>query len=143
MATDIKDFLDQTKTDIIALGGGTPTFDRVLIMPVADIEILMQNPRWPAAIIVDGGGTLDEHNHKLWKRTFDVIVVDAHPRDTFGEESTRQMLDLGEALVAGLEYNNTDGLFLEADSDVQTEITMMGLMIAAKTYTFAYEIQRA
>lgn len=139
MSSDIKDFLDQTKADIIALGN----FNRVLIVPAVDISLLMQNPRWPTALMNDGGGVLDENNHKCWRRVLNVTVVDAHPRDTWGEESTRQMFDLGEALVAGLEYNTNDSLFLEADSDIETTATVLGLLISWKTYSFAYEIERS
>lgn len=139
MSSDIKDFLDQTKVDIEALGD----FDRVLIVPAVDIQLLMQNPRWPTALMNDGGGELDPNNHKLWRRALEVTVVTGVPRDTWGEEAARQMLDLGEALVAGLEYNTNDSLFLEADSDIAVETTSMGIMIVHKTYTFAYEIQRS
>lgn len=139
MSSDVKDFMDQTKSDIIALGD----FARVLIIPAVDIQLLMQNPRWPTALMNDGGGILDEHNHKLWRRILNVTVVDAHPRDTWGEESTRQLFDLGEALVAGLEYNVNDALFLEADSDIVVETAPLGLLIVHKTYSFAYEIERS
>lgn len=142
MSSDVKDFLDQTKSDIEALGGGA-TFNRVLILPSTDLELLMQNPRWPTAVLTDAGGVLDEHNHKLWRRTLEVTVIDAHPRDTWGEESVRQVLDLGEALVAGIEYNTLDSLFLAADSDIASETTAMGLLIVAKTYAFTYELERS
>lgn len=142
MASDIKDFLDQTKVDVAALGGGT-AFNRVLIVPLVDIDVLMQNPRWPAALINDGGGELDPHNHKIWRRVLEITVVDSHQRDPWGEVSTREMLDLGETLVAGLEYNNTDSLFLEADSDIAAEFTRLGVMIVHKTYTFAYKLRRS
>ena len=141
MSTDIKDFLDQTKVDVQALGSGN-TFLRVLIVPAVDIELLMQNPRWPTALMWDGGGTLDPHNHKIWTRTLNVTVVTAHPRDTWGEETARQLLDLGETLVAGLEYNITDSIFLAAESDTETEVTPLGVLVASKNYAFEYELER-
>lgn len=143
MANEIKGFLQATKVDVIALGGGTPTFNRVLVTPGVNIQRLMQNPRWPTALLIDGGGELDQHNHKLWQRVLNVTVVDSVPRDTWGEEATFQLLDLGEALIAGLEYNTTDALSLEADGDIEIEETPMGLLIVSKSYSFAYELQRA
>ena len=141
MSSDIKDFLDQTKVDIEALGGGT-AFLRVLIVPAVDIERLMQNPRWPTALMWDGGGTLDPHNHKIWTRILNVTVVTAHPRDTWGEESARQLLDLGETLTAGLEQNTTDSVFLAADQDDEIETTLMGTLIVNKVYRFEYQLER-
>lgn len=142
MSSDVKDFLDQTKVDIEALGGGA-TFNRVMILPSLDMEIVMKNPRWPTAVMLDGGGTLDKDNHKIWTRTMEVVVIDAHPRDAWGEESVRQVLDLGEVLIAGLEYNINDSLFLEGDSDFASEVTTLGLLIVGKSYNFEYELERS
>ena len=141
MSSDIKDFLDQTKVDIQALGRGN-TFLRVLIVPAISIEILMQNPRWPTALMWDGGGVLDPHNHKIWKRVLNVTVVTSHPRDTWGEESARQLLDLGEVLIAGLEYNTTDSVFLAQDQDDEPEMLPLGVLIVSKLYKFEYELER-
>ncbi len=142
MASDIKSFLDATKVDIKALGGGT-AFLRVLIVPAIDIELLMQNPRFPTALMWDGGGELDRHNQKIWTRTLNVTVVTAHPRDTWGEESVRQLFDLGKTLIAGLEYNTTDSVYLAHDSETPVEQTPLGMLIVSKTYEFAYELERA
>lgn len=144
MADDISDFLQQTKTDVEAVQySGSDAFNRVWIVPVVDVERLLAIPRWPTALINDAGGTLDPVNGKVWTRQMDITVVDCVPRDHVGEESTLAVLNRGEALVAALEWNDTDGIFLAADSVVEALPVDNDLLIMAKSYTFTYQIQRA
>jgi len=144
MSTDVYDFLEQTKTDVAAVQyGGGAAFPRVLIVPAVNIDHLMREPRWPAALINDAGGVLDEFNHKIWRRRMDITVVACRMRDPWSEVSTQDLLDRGEALVAALEYNTTDGIYLAQDSDVMAFVTNLGVAVVQKTYTFAYQIQRS
>ena len=144
MSTDIYDFLAQTKTDVQAVQyNAANAFPRVLVVPAVNIDHLMSEPRWPTALINDGGGQLDEFNHKIWRRRMDITVVACRMRDPWNEVATQDLLDRGEALIAALEYNTTDGIYLISDSDVTPFVTDMGIAIVQKTYTFAYQIQRA
>lgn len=144
MADDIADFLTQTKTDVEAVQySGAAAFHRVWIVPAINLNLLLQIPRWPVALMNDAGGVLDEVNGKVWTRRMDITIIDCVPRDHVGQESVLAVLNRGEALVAALEWNRTDGLYLAADSDVEAVASPTGLILVQKTYTFAYQIQRA
>ena len=144
MADDISDFLNQTKVDVEAAQYlAANAFNRVWIVPAVNLEMLLQIPRWPVALINDAGGELDPVNGKVWTRSMDITIIDAQPRDHVAEKTTLEVLNRGEVLVAALEYNRRDGIYLVADSDVQAFATATGLIMVQKTYTFAYQIQRA
>lgn len=144
MADDVADFLQQTKTDVEAVQySGSDAFNRVWIVPAVDLDTVLKIPRFPMALINDAGGELSPVNGKVWTRQMDITILDVKPRDHAGEQGTIQILNLGEALVAALEWNRTDGLFLAADSDVEAVTVKKGLMIFTKTYTFQYQIQRS
>ena len=144
MSTTIADFLIQTKVDIEAVQlSGSNAFHRVWIAPAVDVNTLLHVPRFPVAIINDGGGVLDPVNSKVWTRRMDVTVIDCVPRDHVGENSLDGVLDRGEALIAAMEWNRTDGLYLAADSDVSPVVAPNGLVFIRKTYSFEYQLQRA
>ncbi len=144
MSSTIADFLIQTKVDVEAvLLTGVAAFYRVWIAPAVDINSLLHIPRFPVAIINDGGGVLDAVNSKIWDRRMDITIIDCVPRDHMSENSLDGVLDRGEALIAALEWNRTDGLYLAADSDVAPVTAPNGMVFVRKTYSFAYQLQRA
>jgi len=139
MSNDIKDFLDQTKVDVDAIAG----INRTVISYAFDIELLTRIPRFPCAVLADAGGELDEFNGQIWRRFLDITIVVNIPRDSFGEEATRELLDLGDLLTAALEHNTTDTVFLAADSDSESIATESGVILLSKTYRFSYMLDRS
>lgn len=140
MADDIKDFLDQVKTNVEAVSG----IIAVYITPGIDLDRVMQIPQFPMVLINDGGGELSEFNGKLWTRRLELTVVNHAPRDHVGEEATRLLLDLGESIVAALEYDDDDAVYLVGDSDIEAApYGGTGTVIVSKTYAFSYQIQRS
>lgn len=135
----IADFLKDVRTRVEALA----TFDQVWIAPFIDVERLLMIPRFPAAIIVDSGGEYDAFNGKIMVRQFSITVLDAHPRDHIGEETSLALLDLGETLMGALEYDTDIDIFNAGDSDLEALGTDTGILILAKTYKFTATYERA
>lgn len=136
--------MEAIKTRVAAVvdGGAAIAFPRTMIVPFLDVERLLKNPRWPAALITDNGGTLNERNGKIWTRSFSVSVVDSHPRDHVGEETALALTDLGDYLLAALEYDTDMDIWNAGDDDLEALGTDAGVLVLVKTYRFTAEIQR-
>ena len=134
----IRTFLEDVRTRVEAVvdGGSVKQFDRVWIAAFVDLESMLTIPRFPAAVIVDGGGETDRINGQIMTRQFSVTVVDAHPRDHMGEEAVLQVIDRGEFLTAALKYDTSIEIYNASDDDLVAIATEMGLMVLMKTYRF-------
>ena len=145
MAGQIRTFLEAIQTAVLAVvdGGAVKQFSRVDIMPFLDIERLMRIPRWPAAVIFDNGGTLDQYNGKIWTRLFSIAVIDCHPRDSIGQETVLQIHDRGEFLIDRLEYEEDLNIFTAGDDDLEAIGHDNGLFVLVKTYRFTAQFERS
>lgn len=139
----VSDFLTDVKTRVeAALNGADPAFLRVWVAPFLDVERLLLIPRWPAAIVFDNGGTLDVRNGKIWTRSFSVAIVTCHPRDHIGEETTHQILDLGELLMNTMEYDTDIEIWNAGDDDLEAVGVDESILILVKTYRFTAQFER-
>jgi hypothetical protein len=144
--TDVHTFLDAKRDDIAAIqDGGSDAFNRVLLVPIIDIDMLMEGTaRWPAAFVTDGGGQLDNLNGKLWTRRMLVTVMDNIVRSDFGVRSLEQVLKKCDLVQDALEHTRSDSeIFMVADTDAQVEVLDEHTMFVYKTLTFQYTIEKA
>lgn len=133
----------RTAVGAVVNGSSVVQFPRVWIMPFLDLDKLMQNPRWPTAVIIDKGWTLNQSNGKIKSGAFDVVIVDAHPRDHVGDKTVLEIMDKGDLLVTALEYD-TDNAVHSAGAGATDSITLDGgLIVVARTFTFTYELRRS
>jgi len=140
----VSTFLSDVKTRTEAvMNGGSVAFLRVWVAPFLDVERLLSIPRWPAAVIFDNGGSLDPHNGKIWTRQFSVAILTSHPRDHIGEETTHNILDLGELLMTALEYDTTIEIFNAGDDDLEAIGVDESIMVLVKTYRFTAQFERS
>lgn len=125
------------------LDGAVAATPRVLIVPSLDMEQVVKNPRWPAAFLLDLGGELENQNGKIWRRVLGVTVMTAEPRDGFGEKAMREVIRLGELMVAELELSTSDSaIFLLGDTDTEAVTSTNGQIFVHKTWNFVYRIER-
>ena len=140
----LRTFMEAIKTRGVAVvdGSAVKVFPRTMIVPFLDVERLMKNPRWPAALITDNGGTLNERNGKIWTRNFSVSVVDSHPRDNVGELTVKELWDMGDFLLTAMEYDTDLTIWNAGDDDLEAVGTDAGVLVLVKTYRFTAELQR-
>ncbi|MCZ7608498.1 MAG: hypothetical protein M5U25_21135 [Planctomycetota bacterium] len=140
----IRTFLESVRTRVAAVvdGSAVPVFTRVWIAPFLNLDQVVQVPRWPAAIIVDKGGEYDLYNGKIMTRRFSVSIMDCHPRDHVGEETSLQILDRGEYLMTAMEYDTDIQIYNAGDDDLEAIALESGLMILLKTYNFTAQYLR-
>lgn len=144
MASQLTTFLKSVKTRVESvLNGADPAFLRVWVAPFLDVERMLLIPRWPAAVIFDNGGTLDARNGKIWTREFSIAVVTCKPLDHIGEESTFEILDLGELLVNEMEYDTDNSVFNAGEAELETIGVDSNLLVLVKTYRFTAQFERA
>jgi len=140
----IRTFLESIRTRVEAVvdGSAATVFSRVWIAPFINLDQMVHIARWPAAIIVDKGGQYDAYNGKIMLRQFSVSIMDCHPRDHVGEETSLQILDKGEYLVTTLEYDSDNSVFNASDDDLEAIALESGLLILLKTYNFTAQYLR-
>lgn len=142
--TTVQAYLENKRTQIAAITDGGPlAFNLVRILPTDDIDNVLRLPRWPQAVIVDKGGTIDPLNGKVWDRIMSVTIFVMMPRDPAGEKAVEELLRKGDILTSSLEYDETDSaIFLIADSDFEAVEFEEGAIVVSKSYHFRYSIER-
>ena len=135
----IRTFLNDVKTRVDAIG----SFNQIWVAPFVDIDRIVKIPRFPTAVIVDNGGTIDPYNGKIMTRQFSITILDTSLRDHIGEESSLDILDLGEGLVSALEYDTTIEIFNASDEDLEAFGSDSQTLVLAKTYNFVSEYVRS
>lgn len=140
----LRTFMESIRTRVAAVvdGSAATVFARVWIAPFLDLNAMVRIARWPCAIIVDNGGEYDPYNGKVMTRRFSVSIMECHPRDHIGEETSLQILDKGEYLVTALEYDTDIEIFNAADDDIEAISLETGLLILLKTYNFTAQFVR-
>lgn len=126
----------------IEVSAGVKAFARVWIAPYLDMDALLRIPRWPACVISDKGFSINQSNGKVKTGSFEVAVVNCTPRDHVADMTTLDIMDLGDLLVTGLEYDSDNSVNNAAAGATDSIITAAGLMIVARKFTFTYELRR-
>lgn len=142
-----KTFFEAQRTAIAAveITSGVKAFPRVWVAPgqTLDIERLLRVPRWPTAVILDGGFTTEKSNGKIRRGQFDVAVVSCKQRDQVGDATALEIMDLGDVLAAALEIDVDNAIFA-AGAGKQDSITWGDtLLVVARRYTFEYALRMA
>lgn len=148
MATTVNDFLDAMVTRLQALQvDGSDAFSRVRRGSAVNVAAIRKTATpLPLCVVSDGGGELHQQTIVLDKRRMRVAVVVSHDRDTFGEFAENYLLKVHEALLDEVGYDDTDAIWLAADSDpdsVQVDDVSGGLVLVVKTWLFGYELRRS
>lgn len=143
--TTIKTYLVAKKAQIVALTNGSDKlFNSVWIGPNTDINRLLTFNRTPMAIISDQGGEIQMPNQKIWDRVFAVTVVANRPKDPIGQQSTIDLLDIGDKLLTALTNDRSDSaVFCFMDTEEFMVTTETGNLFVAKTWYFNYSIEVA
>lgn len=126
----------------IEVSAGVKAFARVWIAPYLDMDALLRIPRWPACVISDKGFSINQSNGKVKTGSFEVAIVSCTPRDHVADMTTLDIMDLGDLLVTGLEYDSDNSVNNAAAGATDSIITEAGLMIVARKFTFTYELRR-
>lgn len=126
----------------IEVSANVKAFARVWVAPYLDMDMLLRIPRWPAAVISDKGFSINQSNGKVKTGAFEVAVVACTPRDQVGDASILDIMDLGDLLITGLEYDSDNSVNNAAAGATDSIITEAGLMVVARKFTFTYEIRR-
>lgn len=133
----------RTAVGAVVNGSSVVQFPRVWMMPYLDLDKLLQNPRFPTAVIIDKGWSLDAANGKIKRGAFDVVIVDSKPRDHIGDATVLELMDKGDLLVTALEYDSDNSVF-SAGAGATDSVTLDGgIIIVARTFNFTYELKRS
>ena len=145
MATTVKAFIVAKKAQLVALTSGSDKlFNSVWIGPNTDINRLLTFNRTPMADISDQGGELQMPNQKVWDRVFGITVVANRPKDPVGQQSTIDLMDIGDQLLTALTNDRTDSaVFCYLDTEEFMVTTETGNLFVAKTWYFRYSIEVA
>lgn len=156
MASPIKTFLEAQAARLAALthdygeGAGAETlFPRVWIVPDVDDQALINDARFPTALVQDEGGTRHADNYAIDQRTFAVTIVIETNRDGLHEFATKEMLELidkveqGDGSHPGLIYDTENSVRSMGDSATVMRVYENGLVLVMKKLVFGYELLRS
>lgn len=140
-------FFEAIRTAVanVEISSGVKAFGRVWIQPglALDLVPLLRIPRFPCAVINEGGFTINVANGKVKNGTLAVSVVTAKTRDPLGESALLENSDIGDKLIDALEYATSDCVFRVASGVTSTVARQATLILVGRTYTFNYEMRRA
>lgn len=137
-------FIETIRTAVLAVevSAGVKAFARCWVAPYLDLEQLLEVPRWPACVISDKGFSINQSNGKVKRGAFEVAIVMCKPRDHVGDATMLEIMDLGDLLVAALEYDSDNSVFNAAAGATDSVVTEAGLLVVARKYQFTYEMKR-
>lgn len=125
---------------IAAIPGNT--FLRVGQVPEFNAEALLQDPRFPACLVVQTDEQHDPVNAKLVTGRCDIIIVDTVKSDAVGSIDTGLISTMADAVTAALNYlpYDTPLLYaaLDSASGVSGVFNVGGLHLAMKTLQVEY-----
>lgn len=134
----------QTVIAAVEISTGVKAFARVWIQPGPnpDLGPLLRIPRFPCAVINEGGFGINTTNGKIKSGAFTVTVFDTKPRDPVGEAALLSVMDIGDKLMDGLEYATADCVFRALGGSSGSSQQIAGMIIVSRTYAFGYEQRR-
>lgn len=107
-----------------------------------DPDKLLKIPRWPAALVISGGGGTDPYSGRIQEGTFSVVIALLKPRGTLGKEASRTLSGLAELMIEEFTHTSEDssidciGISDEIGEAIgQGEVYMIAL-------NFSYDILR-
>jgi hypothetical protein len=118
------------------------TFLRVGLIPEFNAEVLLQDPRFPACLVVQTDEQHDPVNAKLVTGRCDIIIVDTVKVDAVGQADTSRVSTLSDAVSAAMNYLSYDTPLLYAAIDsasgVSAAYNVGGMHLAMKTLQVEY-----
>jgi hypothetical protein len=142
-------FLEAIKARLEALeeSAGVPLFKRVWQAPFLDVKRFMQNPSYPAAIILDRGGSWNPHNGQVVTRRFAVGVIDCVARDHVGEASMKAVLNRGDIMADELMHGGDDEAAYQVMEVLDGDLEAVGddegpLIMLCKEYPCTAKLDR-
>jgi hypothetical protein len=135
----------QTVVAAVEISTGVKAFARVWIQPGQSVDVpsLLRIPRFPCAVLNEGGFGVNISNGKVVSGTFTVTVCDVKPRDPHGEAALLRVMDIGNKLAAALEYSTADAVYRALGAAGSSSQFVGGMMIVMRSYAFSYELRRA
>lgn len=112
------------------------------IAPEVAAAKLLEQRKWPAAVLTDAGGQVDQFNGRVRRGVLDVTVITKAVKDAVGELDTVRLLQMGAAVAKLFEWNLAIAVFVVPadESDAQTVRSEAGDVLCVKTWRFDYEI---
>lgn len=139
MASTIKGLATALKTTL----EGLSIFKRVDIVPEEFELNSLMIPAYPLATISYRGGRLeDAEEGKYFIRQLAVTVVDAVPKDAWGEEGVKNAWDLVDAVLNAVFYSQANSLYLAAEIEEVPFVAQRGMKFVAIPLVFFTEIYR-
>jgi hypothetical protein len=139
-------FFEAIRTAVgnVEVSPGVKAFGRVWVQPgqTLDLVPLLRIPRFPCAVINEAGFTVNIVNGKVKSGTFTVSIVTCKTRDPLGESALLENSDLGDLLLAALEYSTADCIFRAAGGATTSVARQATLILVGRTYSFVYEMRR-
>lgn len=113
---------------------------RCVITSGVTIDKLLNDPVWPTVMVNDAGGIIDPVNGVLWDMRADITLLNVVSADAFGDEDTLELEKLSDDVMAALNYLEDEGVYLAADSSVDSDQEEEGSVILRKSNRLAYTI---
>lgn len=134
----------QTAVAAVEVSAGVKAFARVHIQPgsTPDLEGLLRIPRFPCAVLNEGGFSIEIVNGKVRSGTFTVTVCDTKPRDPTGEQALLSVMDIGDKLMDALEYSTADAKYRALGGSNSSTHVVSGMIIVMRSYSFVYDLKR-
>ena len=126
-----------------ALGGAA--FARVGRMADIDLERIRRIPAFPACVLCNLDGELEDANNEIWNMQLSVSILVQSAYDPFMDAACKQLDELVELVIDELQADRTDSgiicTFRSADASISDDdVGDVGLVM--KSLVFAYTIDR-